>query len=422
MRVPLEVTEHIIDLGSLQPDKDTIVYSTLLAWSLTCRACTARSCFNLFRHVVIRSPIQMARFADLLAERPSLAGTVLEMTIALQTSPYVPFGMPLRKLTALKAVTLGIDWSIYPPSYARSMSCFTSVTRLRLTGTTFHGLPSLRWLLRGFPELQDIVLDSIKFTALRLNGACVDNAGPTFPPTRTLRTMRMEGVCSPLTVLAGLGYTVRAGSLRIIQNEPRHSRQKFVLSCTADAHGPGGPITVYLPLVHIASIYALPDIMPRACSLLRDIMTRYVLVLLWRPEHPLLVDPTSMEKECSRWRARCSRRIISEKLGRIKNIDPNVVQSDASVPLPSRMEVSAIPGSRGSPGYTAYIDIRMTILLRSRKGVEKREATFYTQIAFSSPNALVRQFRVIQMAGQRGCPFTGISHHRSIVMYMSGNL
>ncbi|RDX48321.1 hypothetical protein OH76DRAFT_666651 [Lentinus brumalis] len=381
MRVPLEVTEHIIDLGSLHPDKDTTVYSTLLAWALTCRACTARSCFNLYRHVVIRSPVQMTRFADLLAKRPSLASTVLEMTIALQTSPYVPFGMPLRKLTALKAVTLGVDWSIYPPSYARSMSCFTSVTRLRLTGTTFHGLPSLRWLLRGFPELQDIVLDSIKFTAPRLNGACVDNAGPTFPPTRTLRTMRMEGVCSPLTVLAGLGYTVRAGSLRIIQDEPRHSRQKFVLSCTADAHRPGNSITVYLPLVHI---YALPDIMPRACSLLRDMMTRYVLVLLWRPEHPLLVDPTSMEKECSRWRARCYRRIITEELGRIKKIDPNVVQSDAPVPLPSCMEGPVIPGPRGSPRYTADNNVRMTILLRSGKGVVKLEATFHTQIASPS--------------------------------------
>ncbi len=62
---------------------------------------------------------------------------------------------------------------------------------------------------------------------------------------------------------------------------------------------------MYLPLVHIAAIYALPDIMPRACSLLRDMMTRYVLVLLWRPEHPLLVDPTSMEKECSRWSECC---------------------------------------------------------------------------------------------------------------------
>lgn len=51
-----------------------------------------------------------------------------------------------------------------------------------------------------------------------------------------------------------------------------------------------GTITLYLPLVHIATIYTLRDAMPQGCPTLRDAIARYVLVLRWRPEHALLAD------------------------------------------------------------------------------------------------------------------------------------
>ncbi|KAI0721590.1 hypothetical protein C8T65DRAFT_825680, partial [Cerioporus squamosus] len=192
MRVPVEVMEKVIDLGSLNPDEDAAVYPTLLAWSLTCRACTIRSCLNLYRHVIIRSPTQMTRFVDVLSERPHLARVVCEMTIALQTSPYTPFGMHLRRLTGLKSVTLGIDWFKYPPSYARNMSCFAGTKHLHLQGTTLRGLPDLRSLLRGFPMLRELVLDSIKFTDPRLKDASRDISTVMYTATPTLRTMRIQ--------------------------------------------------------------------------------------------------------------------------------------------------------------------------------------------------------------------------------------
>lgn len=66
---------------------------------------------------------------------------------------------------------------------------------------------------------------------------------------------------------------------------------------TATACG-GHRIAVYLPLVHIATVYALQDAMPRGCRSLRDAIARYVLVLKWIPEHALLA---SMNTRCEKW-------------------------------------------------------------------------------------------------------------------------
>ncbi|RPD65950.1 hypothetical protein L227DRAFT_126919 [Lentinus tigrinus ALCF2SS1-6] len=169
--------------------------------------------------------------------------------------------------------------------------------------------------------------------------------------------MHVEGMNSPLTVLAGLGYTVRASTLRISQSG-LCSPSEFTVQ--AYARGSGRGVKLCLPLVHVISIYTMPEAMPLGCAALRDMIARYVLVLLWRPDHPLLVDP-SIEMQFSHWRTRCSRRITQWQLGLLNIIDRYGGPDSPAIAVPKdcATKPTVSPNPQSSPCSTVGIAIRL---------------------------------------------------------------
>ena len=100
MPTPIEVIENVVDFVAVNPVEDITVYPTLLACALTCRAVTVRSHCNLYRHVILRTPSQMAQFTRALTERSNVINMVFELTVLPPASSYVPLD---RKSTRLNS-------------------------------------------------------------------------------------------------------------------------------------------------------------------------------------------------------------------------------------------------------------------------------------------------------------------------------
>lgn len=205
MPLPLEVLERIIDLGSSNPDTDRTVYPTLISWSRTSYACMVRSRLNLHQHVVLRSASQMTRFLQSFSERPHLQDMVSKLTIIPEEAAYLSLAPLIRQLTALRVLTVTIDWTKYPPWYARSMSYRSGITRLHLLKCTFHGISDLRATIAGFSHLQELIIDTIRFRGSLSDGQLpLSNSRPIGTPIltpiltpihtsiRDLRTIRMD--------------------------------------------------------------------------------------------------------------------------------------------------------------------------------------------------------------------------------------
>ncbi|TBU32303.1 hypothetical protein BD309DRAFT_854809 [Dichomitus squalens] len=171
--IPVEIAERIIDCCSQVPPTHLyhISYPILRSCARVCREWRPRSQFNLFHHVVLRTPVQMGLFQDVIRSDPAFLAMVIEVTLAPSTATYLPFVLLLRKLNKACHVNVGLDWGAYPPRYTDRMGYFGQVHRLHLVGAAFKDLCELQGVIASFPGLRSLQLTAVKVKKQSSQGA-----------------------------------------------------------------------------------------------------------------------------------------------------------------------------------------------------------------------------------------------------------
>ena len=179
--IPQEIIEEIIDKCFQDPSQDQEVYRTLRACCVTSRAWFPRSQHNLVRHVMLQTFRQTTSFVNFLANNPSAADTVSELTLSALPSERLPLmSMSIsKKLKNLSTISLcGMDITHRTTRYLQ----LPFVHVVILSGTAVRSVRDIGRLLIACP-----MLHTLHLLHIRITGEATEDA-----VERTRKTMMRE--------------------------------------------------------------------------------------------------------------------------------------------------------------------------------------------------------------------------------------
>ncbi|KAJ8475418.1 hypothetical protein ONZ51_g6570 [Trametes cubensis] len=160
-RLPLEVLEVITDFAQ-ESSSATPDYSALLTMALVCRSLRPRAQYNLLRHVVLKSAIDLHRFLALLRTQQHIAKCIGEITVLSAAHEYMPLGLLGGLLPNIPTLTLSIDVDVYPPTYTTTFLQFRGVRCLQLRDMHLPNELVLWRIAKAFVHLEYLTLHGLR--------------------------------------------------------------------------------------------------------------------------------------------------------------------------------------------------------------------------------------------------------------------
>ncbi|TFY62389.1 hypothetical protein EVJ58_g3897 [Rhodofomes roseus] len=186
-RVPLEISEEIIDCVAAQIDETVWLPEldpwrrTLLSCALVCRAWYHHSQFYLRQFVELRDRNQVLALSKLVRDNPRLGRAVRFVAVSGGSTKTIPHPIPhfgtfvpmlAGKLPNTHTLRLeNAEWRIgsISPDTIRYLAMFPSVTTLELRGVTFATVSQLAQLVSALPALRSLKTDRTLCKQVHLN-------------------------------------------------------------------------------------------------------------------------------------------------------------------------------------------------------------------------------------------------------------